>query len=122
MGCTNAQLVSALNSEDTGTLNILNGAALFSNDIVEAVFQGALTDQALSTLKSKIQPVGSGSQWGPEACYKACGIPYESGKASVWTFADAEKIWDGSTGTKEGYYDDAGGKAVKAGVVLPYSD
>jgi hypothetical protein len=44
MSCSNALLVSVLNPEDLGTLNIFNETALLSNGLVEVAFQGPLTD------------------------------------------------------------------------------
>jgi hypothetical protein len=63
MGCSNSQLVSVLNSEDIGTLNVFNGAAMLPNHVVQAVFQGALTDDVWNQLKLKLQAIGTGSQW-----------------------------------------------------------
>ncbi len=90
-GCENAQLVSALNSDDAGTQvrsknqpvckrsvadtpsqNIGN---VFSNgfpaDLVNAAFGQNL---ASSDVASKMTPVGTGSNWGLSECLKQCGI------------------------------------------------
>jgi len=71
-GCGNSQLVSALDSDDAGTLNIgqvlTNG---FPFELVNAAFG---QDLASDDVKSKIPPVGTGSNWGPESCLKRCGI------------------------------------------------
>jgi hypothetical protein len=71
-GCENAQLVSALDSDDPGTLNI---GQVFANgfpfELVNAAFgQNLASDDVMS----KITPVGTGSNWGPESCLKRCGI------------------------------------------------
>jgi hypothetical protein len=63
IGCSKAQLVSVLNHEDPGTLNILNSAATFPDHIVKAVFQGGLSQQTWRQLKEKIQPVGTNAQF-----------------------------------------------------------
>lgn len=71
-GCDNAQLVSALNSEDAGTNNIGN---VFTNgfpyDLVNAAFGQNLASASVS---SKIPPVGTGASWGSSECLKRCGI------------------------------------------------
>ena len=63
IGCSNAQLVSVLNNEDPGTLNIFNSATLFPDHIAKAVFQGELIDQTWFKLKEKLQPVGTNAQF-----------------------------------------------------------
>ncbi|KAL1310990.1 hypothetical protein AAFC00_001210 [Neodothiora populina] len=77
IGCTNAQLVSALNTEDTGTTNLATALALLSPDLVNAAlgyqdFLGASGGSGNSSATAKIWPVGTGSNWGPEACRKVC--------------------------------------------------
>jgi hypothetical protein len=71
-GCENAQLVSALDSDDPGTLNV---GQVFANgfpfELVNAAFG---QDLASDDVKSKMTPVGTGSNWGPESCLKRCGI------------------------------------------------
>jgi hypothetical protein len=71
-GCENAQLVSALDSDDPGTLNV---GQVFANgfpfELVNAAFG---QDLASDDVKSKMTPVGTGSDWGPESCLKRCGI------------------------------------------------
>lgn len=71
-GCENSQLVSALDHDDPGTVNMgevfVNG---FPFDLVNAAFG---QDLASDDVKSKMTPVGTGSNWGPESCLKRCGI------------------------------------------------
>lgn len=71
-GCDNAQLVSALDSDDAGTMNM---GQVFTNgfpfELVNAAFGQELASE---DVKSKIPPVGTGSNWGPESCLKECGV------------------------------------------------
>jgi hypothetical protein len=71
-GCENAQLISALNSDDPGTLNVgqvfANG---FPAELVNAAFG---QDLANEDVERKMTPVGTGSNWGPESCLRRCGI------------------------------------------------
>ena len=72
--------MSALDSSDAGTLNM--GQVFTSGfpfDLVNAAFGQDLASEAV---KSKIPPVGTGSNWGPEACLKRCGVnrPAEGGE------------------------------------------
>jgi hypothetical protein len=71
-GCENAQLVSALDSDDPGTLNV---GQVFANgfpfELINAAFGQELASE---DVKSKMTPVGTGSNWGPESCLKRCGI------------------------------------------------
>jgi hypothetical protein len=71
-GCENAQLVSALDSDDPGTLNV---GQVFANgfpfELINAAFGQEL---ASDVVKSKMTPVGTGSNWGPESCLERCGI------------------------------------------------
>jgi hypothetical protein len=71
-GCENAQLVSALDNDDAGTMNI---GQVFTNgfpfELVNAAFGQELASE---DVKSKIPPVGTGSNWGPESCLNRCGI------------------------------------------------
>ena len=87
---------------------------MFPQHILKAAFQGELSEAEMSKLKERIQPVGTNAQWGVAECYKACGIQNRDVK-DVATFDDGAPIWDGKTGTKEGYYDVKTGK-MKAGV------
>jgi hypothetical protein len=72
-GCENAQLVSALDSEDTGTLNFLNGLYTLPTEMVKAGFgnNGAFN---VGDIGKKIPDVGTGAVLGSEECLKRCGI------------------------------------------------
>ena len=64
--------MSALDSSDAGTLNM--GQVFTSGfpfDLVNAAFGQDLASEAV---KSKIPPVGTGSNWGPESCLERCGV------------------------------------------------
>jgi len=71
-GCENAQLVSALNSDDPGTQNVGN---VFTNgfpaDLVNAAFG---QDFASAETALKMVPVGTGSNWGLPSCLARCDI------------------------------------------------
>lgn len=71
-GCENSQLVSALNADDAGTLNI---GQVFTNgfpfDLVNAAFSQNL---ASDSVKAKMTPVGTGSNWGTDECLARCGV------------------------------------------------
>ncbi|KAF7190686.1 Spherulin-1B [Pseudocercospora fuligena] len=70
--CEDAQLVSALNNEDAGTLNI---GQIFINDFpidwINAAFGSTLATQQA---KSKMIPVGTGANWGSAECLRRCKI------------------------------------------------
>ncbi|KAM3414110.1 Spherulin-1B [Cercospora zeina] len=84
--CEPAQLVSALNDEDAGTLNIgqifTNG---FAPEWVNAAFGGNVVNDNTA---EKMQPVGTGANWGSAECMARCkimprdatGRPTEHGK------------------------------------------
>ncbi|KAG9248775.1 spherulin-1A [Calycina marina] len=73
MGCGNATLVSALDSSDTGTLNVINQLANLPNDIVQAGFGNTAAAQFWKNVdKSQIPGVGSGSNLGSADCIAAC--------------------------------------------------
>lgn len=69
MGCENAQLVSALNSEDAGTHNLANAFFSLPSNFTETVLGGNIN---LQSVDNSIAPVGTGSTWGPEQCRAAC--------------------------------------------------
>ena len=69
MGCENAQLVSALSSEDAGTSNIANGLFTFPSEIVGTVLGANINVNATQKV---IPPPGTGSNAGPEACLAKC--------------------------------------------------
>jgi len=70
--CENAQLVSALSSEDAGTQNIGN---VFTNgfpaDLVNAAFS---SDCAGNETAAKMTPIGTGSNSGTAECMARCNI------------------------------------------------
>jgi hypothetical protein len=68
-GCNNATLVSALNSDDSGTLNALNFAH-FPQDLVAAAFGNPADGLNFGS----IPPVGTGSIMGSATCRAACGL------------------------------------------------
>ena len=71
-GCENAQLVSALNSEDAGTVNI---GQVFTNGFpFELVNTAFGQDLASDEVKARMIPIGTGSNWGRRACLRQCGI------------------------------------------------
>ncbi|KAK4556202.1 hypothetical protein LTR86_006899 [Recurvomyces mirabilis] len=71
-GCEDAQLVSALNSDDPGTQNIGN---VFTNgfpaELVNAAFG---QDLAGAEAAQRMSPVGTGSNWGLASCLAKCNI------------------------------------------------
>lgn len=69
-GCTNAQLVSALNNEDQGTLNLGYGLQNLPEDLVNAGmgYQNVSTSDTLAN----IWPIGTGSNYGPKECLAKC--------------------------------------------------
>ncbi|KAF2739459.1 RmlC-like cupin [Polyplosphaeria fusca] len=72
-GCDNAQLISALNSDDAGTTNIFNTA--FDN-IPHEVLAAAFGDDEFDagTVGKNIPKVGTGSVMGSAECRRRCGI------------------------------------------------
>lgn len=70
--CEPALLISALNTEDTGTLNIMNALWTMPQDIIKAAF-GALSMNTQDTGKN-IPAVGTGAIIGSAECKKRCGI------------------------------------------------
>ncbi|KAF2115297.1 RmlC-like cupin domain-containing protein [Lophiotrema nucula] len=78
-GCENAQLISALDTADTGTTNVLN--AMFDNipqEILAASF--GIPDFNVEEMKKGVAGVGTGSVMGSYECQKRCGI--EGGKTN----------------------------------------
>ncbi|OQV11163.1 hypothetical protein CLAIMM_15043 [Cladophialophora immunda] len=69
MGCDNAQLVSALNSDDSGTTNLANTFFSFPQNITGTVIGGGLNAQ---DILGRVPAVGTGSNAGPQACIAAC--------------------------------------------------
>lgn len=72
IGCTNATLISALNSADTGTNNYMNSLFKLPLDLVKAGFGGA--DLNYEKIMRGIPDVGTGSIMGSAECKKRCGL------------------------------------------------
>jgi len=68
-GCENAQLVSALSSEDAGTNNLANSFFSLPSDIIGTVLGSGVN---LNATANSIPVIGTGSNAGPEACLAAC--------------------------------------------------
>ncbi|KAI9786163.1 MAG: hypothetical protein M1839_007573 [Geoglossum umbratile] len=73
-GCTNAQLVSALSSEDAGTHNIANSLFVFPFNITAIALGFPECD--LAKLAEGIPLVGTGSFAGSKECLAHCRIKY----------------------------------------------
>ncbi|KZM26794.1 uncharacterized protein EKO05_0000359 [Ascochyta rabiei] len=73
-GCEPALLISALNSDDSGTLNALNGLMTVPSDMVQASFGDENLDTA--QLGKGIPGVGTGAVRGSPECLKRCGIEH----------------------------------------------
>ncbi|KAF2134591.1 RmlC-like cupin [Dothidotthia symphoricarpi CBS 119687] len=71
-GCEPSVLISALNSEDSGTLNILNSLWTIPRDIIQAAFGNAGLDT--EDLGESIPDVGTGAVAGSAECKLRCGI------------------------------------------------
>ncbi|KNG44313.1 RmlC-like cupin [Stemphylium lycopersici] len=70
--CEPALLISSLNSDDGGTLNILPSLWTVPQDMVNAAFGDASLN--IADLGSSIPEVGTGAIIGSEECKKRCGI------------------------------------------------
>ena len=79
-GCDNAQLISALSSEDAGTTNIANGLFMLPEDIVSRVLSG-LSDY--NETMHGIPPFGTGSNSGSEECLARCNSQQENQRDEV---------------------------------------
>lgn len=77
-GCDDAYLISALNSEDTGTLNMVNGLWSMRDDMIRAAFGNSNFD--VKGNGKDIPEVGTGSTYGSEECMARCGMT-KGGKA-----------------------------------------
>lgn len=69
VGCENAQLVSALNSDDTGTMNLANAFFSLPANFTEPILGPGSNVQAM---RDHVPAVGTGSNYGPEQCIAAC--------------------------------------------------
>ncbi|KAF9696739.1 hypothetical protein EKO04_005419 [Ascochyta lentis] len=72
--CEPALLLSALSSDDSGTLNALNGLMTVPSDMVQASFGDENLDTA--QLGKGVPDVGTGAVRGSPACLKRCGIEH----------------------------------------------
>ena len=70
-GCGNAQLVSALAADDTGTTNLANTLFGLPPDIVGAAVGGNVS---VASVERNVPPVGTGSSLGSEECRRRCGM------------------------------------------------
>jgi hypothetical protein len=72
-GYGNATLISALNAEDAGTHNILNGLYGLPDDIILAAYGGATEAYILNAdpIRGVLPPVGTGSIIGSADCLAA---------------------------------------------------
>ncbi|KPI44539.1 Spherulin-1A [Cyphellophora attinorum] len=69
VGCENAQLISALNSDDTGTMNLANAFFSLPANFTQTILG---PDANLQALGGNVPAVGTGAAAGPEACIAAC--------------------------------------------------
>ena len=69
VGCENAQLISALNSDDSGTHNLANALFSLPSNITTPVLGPGANLQAIA---ANIPPVGTGSNTGPAQCLASC--------------------------------------------------
>lgn len=71
-GCENAQLVSALSDEDSGTSNLLNGLFQLPEDYVEAAFGNQAID--VNKTAAFIPPIAHNGAAGSFECMRRCGL------------------------------------------------
>ncbi len=69
LGCTNAQLVSALNNEDQGTHNVANALFSLPSPILNAAFGNP---KGGANFGGDIPSVGTGAIKGDPACLARC--------------------------------------------------
>lgn len=69
VGCENAQLVSALNSDDTGTTNLANAFFQLPSNFTQTILGPNVN---IASTGAHIPAVGTGSTFGPEQCIAAC--------------------------------------------------
>ncbi|ETI29521.1 hypothetical protein G647_01974 [Cladophialophora carrionii CBS 160.54] len=69
IGCENAQLISSLNSDDSGTTNLANTFFSLPANITNTVIGGGLSAQ---DIYGRVPAVGTGSSFGPNQCRAAC--------------------------------------------------
>ena len=69
-GCTNSQLVSALSSDDTGTLNVANALWEFPYDFIALIL--GLDISQYNASNNTIPPINTGSNSGFADCLAKC--------------------------------------------------
>lgn len=69
LGCENAQLVSALSSDDAGTQNLANAFFSLPSNITSTVLGGGVN---IAATQANLPGIGTGSNAGPEQCIAAC--------------------------------------------------
>ncbi|KIW09724.1 hypothetical protein PV08_12008 [Exophiala spinifera] len=69
VGCDNAQLISALNSDDTGTLNVANSFFSLPQNISGTIMGGGVN---VSDIEGKVPDPGTGANSGPHECLAVC--------------------------------------------------
>ena len=69
IGCENAQLISALNSDDTGTTNLANAFFSLPSNITGPIVGAGVNTQSIF---NQVPGVGTGAAFGPEQCIAAC--------------------------------------------------
>jgi hypothetical protein len=72
LGCEEALLLSSLNSDDSGTLNILPSLWTVPADIIQAGFNDPTINTA--DLGRDIPEVGTGAIIGSDECKKRCNL------------------------------------------------
>ena len=73
LGCENAQLVSALSDEDSGTSNILNGLFQLPEEFVYAAF-GSPEGLDVNETASGIPAIGKNGIKGSVECRRRCKL------------------------------------------------
>ncbi|GAB7347631.1 hypothetical protein MBLNU459_g4501t1 [Dothideomycetes sp. NU459] len=79
-GCTNAQLVSALNNEDQGTTNVGNNLFQLPADLVNAAF--GYSDIDNNGTQAAMPAIGTGSFPGTKACLARCAAANATRRAA----------------------------------------
>jgi hypothetical protein len=69
VGCETAQLISALNDDDAGTLNVANAFFAFPQNISGTIMGGVVDVQDIF---EKVPDYGTGANSGPSQCIAAC--------------------------------------------------
>jgi oxalate decarboxylase/phosphoglucose isomerase-like protein (cupin superfamily) len=69
IGCENAQLIAALNSDDSGTTNLANAFFSLPANITNPIVGGGPGAQ---DIYGRVPAIGTGSNFGPDQCRAAC--------------------------------------------------